>query len=100
LAAPTPAPPGHVQEMTEPTERLLQAGVAYVNEGSVWFRIAADPDYGKLSGIDLEQGQQGQRVSSDEYGNEAVRDFVLWRGAKPGEPAWDSPWGPGRPGWH
>jgi cysteinyl-tRNA synthetase len=90
----------HVPEMIELTERLLQAGVAYVNEGSVWFRIAADADYGKLSGIDLEQVQQGERVASDEYGKEDVRDFVLWKGAKPGEPAWDSPWGPGRPGWH
>ena len=90
----------HVPEMIALTERLLQAGVAYVNEGSVWFRIAADPDYGKLSGIDLEQVQQGERVASDEYGKEDVRDFVLWKGAKPGEPAWDSPWGPGRPGWH
>ncbi len=82
------------------TERLLAAGVAYVSEGSVWFRIAADPDYGKLSGVDLEQVQQGDRVASDEYGKEDVRDFVLWKGAKPGEPAWDSPWGRGRPGWH
>jgi cysteinyl-tRNA synthetase len=90
----------HVPEMVALTERLLQAGVAYLNEGSVWFRIAGDADYGKLSGIDLEQVQQGDRVASDEYGKEDVRDFVLWKGAKPGEPAWDSPWGPGRPGWH
>ena len=90
----------HVPEMIALTERLLEAGVAYLNEGSVWFRIAADDDYGKLSGIDLEQVQQGERVASDEYGKEDVRDFVLWKGAKPGEPAWDSPWGPGRPGWH
>ena len=90
----------HVPEMIEITERLLAAGVAYLNEGSVWFRIAADADYGKLSGVDLEQVQQGERVASDEYGKEDVRDFVLWKGAKPGEPSWDSPWGPGRPGWH
>ncbi len=90
----------HVPEMIELTERLLAAGVAYLNEGSVWFRIAADADYGKLSGVDLEQVQQGERVASDEYGKEDVRDFVLWKGAKPGEPSWDSPWGPGRPGWH
>ena len=90
----------HVAEMIALTERLLLAGVAYESEGSVWFRIAADPDYGKLSGIDLEQVQRGERVASDEYGKEDVRDFVLWKGAKAGEPAWDSPWGPGRPGWH
>src|SRR5581483_7828793 len=90
----------HVPEMIALTERLMRAGVAYENEGSVWFRIAADPGYGKLSGIDLEQVQRGERVASDEYGKEDVRDFVLWKGAKPGEPQWDSPWGPGRPGWH
>jgi len=90
----------HVAEMIDLTERLLAAGVAYENEGSVWFRIAADADYGKLSGIDLEQVQRGERVASDEYGKEDVRDFVLWKGAKPGEPSWSSPWGPGRPGWH
>jgi cysteinyl-tRNA synthetase len=90
----------HVAEMIALTERLVAAGVAYENEGSVWFRIAADADYGKLSGVDLEQVQRGERVASDEYGKEDVRDFVLWKGAKPGEPSWDSPWGPGRPGWH
>jgi cysteinyl-tRNA synthetase len=90
----------HVPEMVAITQRLLDAGVAYVNEGSVWFRIAADPDYGKLSGIDLAEVKQGDRVASDEYGKEDVRDFVLWKGAKPGEPSWESPWGPGRPGWH
>jgi cysteinyl-tRNA synthetase len=66
----------------------------------VWFRITSDPDYGRLSGIDLEQVQQGERVASDEYEKEDVRDFVLWKGSKPGEPQWDSPWGAGRPGWH
>jgi len=90
----------HVAEMVELTQRLLDAGIAYVNEGSVWFRIAADSDYGKLSGVDLEEVKQGARVASDEYGKEDVRDFVLWKGAKPGEPSWESPWGPGRPGWH
>ncbi|HEV8629303.1 MAG TPA: cysteine--tRNA ligase [Thermoanaerobaculia bacterium] len=90
----------HVPDMITLIERLLAAGVAYESDGSVWFRIAADPDYGKLSGVDLEQVKQGDRVASDEYGKEDLRDFVLWKGAKPGEPAWDSPWGPGRPGWH
>ncbi|HNZ96641.1 MAG TPA: cysteine--tRNA ligase, partial [Thermoanaerobaculia bacterium] len=64
------------------------------------FRIASDPDYGRLSGIDPEAVRRGERVASDEYEKEDVRDFVLWKGAKEGEPAWDSPWGPGRPGWH
>jgi cysteinyl-tRNA synthetase len=90
----------HVPEMIALVERLVAGGYAYEKDGSVWFRIAADPDYGRLSGIDLEQVQQGERVASDEYDKEDVRDFVLWKGSKPGEPSWDSPWGPGRPGWH
>ena len=90
----------HVPAMVELVGRLMEKGYAYEADGSVFFRIAADEDYGRLSGFDLEAGRQGERVASDEYGKEDGRDFVLWKGAKPGEPAWDSPWGPGRPGWH
>ena len=90
----------HVAEMQSIIARLLERGHAYVSDGSVWFRIASDPGYGKLSGVDLEQARQGERVADDSYDKEDVRDFVLWKGAKPGEPSWDSPWGPGRPGWH
>src|SRR5579864_3123726 len=90
----------HIGEILELVGRLVAAGVAYESEGSVFFSIARDPDYGRLSGFDLEQAQRGERVASDEYGKEDVRDFVLWKAAKPGEPAWDSPWGRGRPGWH
>ncbi len=90
----------HIPEMIEMIAGLVEKGYAYVNEGSVWFSIARDPDYGRLSGFDLEQARRGERVASDEYAKEDVRDFVLWKAAKPGEPAWDSPWGPGRPGWH
>ncbi|MXX76015.1 MAG: cysteine--tRNA ligase [Holophagales bacterium] len=90
----------HVAEMITMIERLLEAGYAYRADDSVFFRIAADEDYGKLSGIDLDQVRRGQRVQSDEYGKEDARDFVLWKGAKEGEPEWPSPWGPGRPGWH
>ena len=90
----------HVAEMVAMIETLVAGGFAYERDGSVWFRIAADEDYGRLSGIDLEQVQQGDRVASDEYDKDDVRDFVLWKGSKPGEPTWDSPWGPGRPGWH
>lgn len=90
----------HLGGMIEIIERLLAKGYAYESDGSVWFRIAADADYGKLSGIGLDSMRRGERVASDEYEKEDVRDFVLWKGAKPGEPAWDSPWGPGRPGWH
>ena len=90
----------HVEEMIDLVSRLVDNGFAYRSEGSVFFRIADDADYGRLSGIDLDQVRQGERVASDDYGKEDVRDFVLWKGAKPGEPAWDSPWGRGRPGWH
>ncbi len=90
----------HIAEMIEMIEMLVQKGNAYVRDGSVFFRIASDDDYGKLSGIDLEQVEQGARVASDEYGKDDVRDFVLWKAKKEGEPSWESPWGPGRPGWH
>ncbi len=90
----------HVAEMVAMIERLQATGYAYRADDSVFFRIAADQDYGKLSGIDLDQVRRGQRVQSDEYGKEDARDFVLWKGAKEGEPRWPSPWGPGRPGWH
>ncbi|HEX2225490.1 MAG TPA: cysteine--tRNA ligase [Thermoanaerobaculia bacterium] len=90
----------HIREMIELIERLVEEGYAYESEGSVFFSIAKDADYGRLSGFDLEQARRGERVASDEYGKEDVRDFVLWKAVKPGEPAWESPWGPGRPGWH
>ena len=95
-----PGRPSTVAEMVAMIERLQATGYAYRADDSVFFRIAADQDYGKLSGIDLDQVRRGQRVQSDEYGKEDARDFVLWKGAKEGEPEWPSPWGPGRPGWH
>jgi len=90
----------HIEAMQETIARLIERGHAYVSDGSVWFRIATDDDYGKLSRIRAEEVRQGERVASDEYEKEDVRDFVLWKGAKAGEPSWESPWGPGRPGWH
>ncbi len=90
----------HIAKMIEVIAALVERGHAYVSDGSVWFRIASDPDYGKLSGARPDQARVGERVAADEYETEDVRDFVLWKGAKEGEPAWDSPWGPGRPGWH
>ena len=86
--------------MLELIGELVEKGFAYESDGSVFFRIAKDDDYGKLSGFDLSQVRQGERVADDDYDKEDVRDFVLWKGAKEGEPTWDSPWGPGRPGWH
>ena len=90
----------HIAEMLQLIQALVEKGYAYESDGSVFFRIGEDADYGKLSGFDLSQVRQGKRVASDDYDKEDVRDFVLWKGAKEGEPAWDSPWGPGRPGWH
>jgi cysteinyl-tRNA synthetase len=90
----------HIPEMIELIAGLIERGYAYESDGSVFFSIARDADYGRLSGFDLAQVRRGERVASDEYGKDDVRDFVLWKGVKPGEPAWDSPWGPGRPGWH
>jgi len=90
----------HVEDMIGLVERLVERGYAYESEGSIFFRIAQDEDYGKLSRIDLSQARRGERVAADEYDKEDVRDFVLWKAAKPDEPSWDSPWGPGRPGWH
>jgi len=91
----------HIAEMIELIERLIERDHAYVgDDGSVFFRIASDPDYGRLSGADLSHGRQGQRVAADEYDKEDARDFGLWKAAKEGEPSWPSPWGRGRPGWH
>jgi cysteinyl-tRNA synthetase len=90
----------HVAAMISLVERLEERGYAYRSDGSVFFRIAEDDDYGRLSRVDLSQARRGERVAADEYDKEDVRDFVLWKGAKDGEPSWDSPWGPGRPGWH
>ena len=90
----------HVPEMVTLIETLRERGHTYESDGSVYFRIATFPDYGKLSGIDLGQMRRGERVAEDEYEKEDVKDFALWKGAKPGEPSWPSPFGQGRPGWH
>ncbi len=90
----------HIDDMIALVERLVESGHAYEKDGSVFFRIASDDDYGKLANVDVDEQRQGERVASDEYGKEDVRDFVLWKAGKEGEPQWDSPWGRGRPGWH
>jgi cysteinyl-tRNA synthetase len=80
-------------------EGLIAKGHAYAAGGDVYFDINSDPDYGKLCNRDPEQLEAGARIEvSDKKRNPG--DFALWKGAKPGEPSWDSPWGPGRPGWH
>ena len=90
----------HLPEMIALIEKLRERGHTYESEGSVYFRIATFPDYGKLSQIDLTQTRRGDRVADDEYEKEDVKDFALWKGGKPGEPSWPSPFGDGRPGWH
>jgi cysteinyl-tRNA synthetase len=89
----------HVPEMLALIEALVAGGYAYVVDGDVYFEVRRFPPYGKLSGKNLEDLLAGARVEVDERKRDP-RDFALWKAAKPGEPAWDSPWGPGRPGWH
>ena len=90
----------HVPEMVDLIRRLEERGHTYETEGSVYFRISTFPGYGKLSGIKLDEMRRGDRVADDEYEKEDVKDFALWKAAKPDEPKWPSPWGEGRPGWH
>ncbi len=93
----------HIPQMLEIVQTLLDKGHAYVSEGSVYFDISSFPSYGRLAGVRPEEAAEAReygRLQADEYEREAVADFVLWKAAKPGEPSWDSPWGPGRPGWH
>ncbi len=89
----------HVREMIELIGRLVDKGMAYPSNGDVYFRVERFPGYGRLSGRSLADMQAGARVEVSER-KESPMDFVLWKGAKPGEPKWESPWGPGRPGWH
>ncbi len=87
-------------EIIQMVQGLIEKGYAYAApNGDVYFRVTRDEDYGKLSGRRLEEMQAGARVEVGEQ-KEHPMDFALWKAAKPGEPAWDSPWGRGRPGWH
>ncbi len=90
----------HIHEMIAMIERLIEKDHAYVaDNGDVLFRVESYEDYGRLSGQDLEQLKAGARVEVEDA-KENPLDFVLWKMSKPDEPTWDSPWGPGRPGWH
>ena len=88
-----------IEAIIRMVEGLIERGYAYEVDGDVYFRVAQDEDYGKLSGRRLEEMHAGARLTVDER-KEDPTDFALWKAAKPGEPAWDSPWGSGRPGWH
>jgi cysteinyl-tRNA synthetase len=91
----------HIPQMVELIQRLLAGGHAYrTDDGSIFFRIASWPAYGRLARLDPNQLRVGDRVEADEYGKDDVRDFALWKGPKPGEPVWETAIGPGRPGWH
>lgn len=89
----------HIPQIVQIIERLMEKGYAYQANGDVFFSVTAFPGYGKLSGRKLKDMEAGARVEVDERKRDPF-DFVLWKASKPGEPAWESPWGPGRPGWH
>lgn len=93
----SPRATGHITQMVELIERLIDTGHAYASGGDVYFDVLSYPEYGQLSGHKIDDVHQGEGVAT---GKRDPRDFTLWKGAKPGEPSWPTPWGPGRPGWH
>ncbi|MGV9735673.1 cysteine--tRNA ligase [Rhodococcus aetherivorans] len=92
-----PRATGHVTQMVELMQRLIDAGHAYTADGNVYFDVLSYPEYGRLSGHRIDDVHQGESAGS---GKRDPRDFTLWKAAKPGEPSWPTPWGRGRPGWH
>jgi cysteinyl-tRNA synthetase len=90
----------HIEDMVALIERLQQKGFTYKSDGSIYYRIAKFPSYGKLSRIDVGGMQSGARVDVDRYEKDDARDFALWKAPKPGEHFWETRIGPGRPGWH
>jgi cysteinyl-tRNA synthetase len=89
----------HIPEIIAISQRLIDTGHAYAADGNVWFDVTRDEDYGKLTNRRVEDQESGAR-QTEGSGKKHPADFALWKAAKPGEPAWDSPWGKGRPGWH
>ena len=90
----------HIDDMVLLIQKLQEKTYTYGGEGSIYYRIAKFPEYGKLSKIDVTGIQAGARVDNDRYEKESARDFALWKAPKPGEHFWETPIGPGRPGWH
>ena len=88
-----------IPEIIDLVKRLIERGLAYEADGDVYFAVRALESYGKLSGSDPDELRSGYRIDPGESKHDPL-DFALWKAAKPGEPAWDSPWGSGRPGWH
>ncbi len=95
----TPYATREIPQIEEMISGLIEKGYAYPVKGDVYFRVDKDDDYGKLSGRKLEDMNAGSRIEIDER-KENPMDFALWKAQRPGEPAWESPWGMGRPGWH
>jgi cysteinyl-tRNA synthetase len=93
-----PRATGHIPEMVAMMRRLIESGHAYAAGGDVYFDVASYPDYGSLSGQRMDEMLAA--TDSDSSAKRDPRDFAMWKAAKPGEPAWDTPWGSGRPGWH
>ena len=89
----------HIDEIIAFIQALIEAQHAYEAGGSVWFDVRSWPQYGELSGRRIEELESGVRIEPDENKRDPL-DFALWKASKEGEPAWESPWGPGRPGWH
>nr|XP_011459163.1 PREDICTED: cysteine--tRNA ligase, mitochondrial isoform X2 [Fragaria vesca subsp. vesca] len=89
----------HMPQIIDMIKQIIENGHAYQVDGDVYFSVDKFPDYGRLSGRKLEDNRAGERVTVDSRKNNPA-DFALWKSAKEGEPFWDSPWGPGRPGWH
>jgi cysteinyl-tRNA synthetase len=96
-----PRATAHIPEIVDLIGTLLERGHAYrTDDGSIFFRIASWPAYGRLARLDPDQLRVGERVEADEYAKDDVRDFALWKAPKPGEPLWETAIGAGRPGWH
>jgi len=92
-----PRATGHITQIVELIERLIDTGHAYAGGGDVYFDVLSVGEYGKLSGHRIDDVHQGEGAGT---GKRDQRDFTVWKGAKPGEPSWPTPWGRGRPGWH
>jgi cysteinyl-tRNA synthetase len=90
----------HIPQMAHAIKELEAKGFTYEHDGSIYFRIAKFPEYGKLSRIDMSGNRAGARVDVDTYEKDDARDFVLWKAPKENEPFWETEVGPGRPGWH
>jgi cysteinyl-tRNA synthetase len=101
LALPTHQPKAteHIDQIIAIVQRLIERGLAYEANGDVYFAVEQFPSYLKLSKRNMEEMRSGARIAPGEHKRNPM-DFALWKAAKPGEPAWQSPWGPGRPGWH